>query len=460
MNPAIDKIVQAVLYEGYILYPYRASAKKNRQRFTFGRVYPHDFSMAQNDLEPSSMQTQCLVQAPPATEPELEVILRFLHPMTRDIGALAVPLRKLPELDNPDFFHVVPELEVDGQLHTSWQEVVEHSVHIAPQDMPCAHEPPRTIPFSFEATRSIEPIFDARQRIVGVIVRRQEAVQGEIIIGLEEIDENVSRLTVCVVNRTPVPRALLDDNAEIVMRTFASTHTILHVRQGEFPSLIDPPEALAEAAAACKNIGAWPVLVGDEARQDRDTMISSPIILYDYPKIAKESPGDLYDGGEIDEILTLRIMTLTDDEKREMRGVDDHARRILERTESLPSGDLLRMHGVMRPGVAAEVAVEAALDGDEAFFNPATRVESVTVRGVQLREGDLVRVRPKKRADAMDMALAGRVAMIESIEQDAENILHLALVLEDDPGRDLGLLRQPGHRFFYGTDEVEPLEGE
>jgi len=97
---------------------------------------------------------------------------------------------------------------------------------------------------------------------------------------------------------------------------------------------------------------------------------------------------------------------------------------------------------------------------NEDFFNHATKVDSVTVAGVVLREGDYVRVRPRKRADAMDLALAGRVAMIESIETDAEDKIHLALVLDDDPGRDLGLARMVGHRFFYGADEVEPLEGE
>ena len=177
-------------------------------------------------------------------------------------------------------------------------------------------------------------------------------------------------------------------------------------------------------------------------------MVSSPIILYDYPKIAPESPGDLFDSAEIDEILTLRIMTMTDEEKREMRGVDEQARRILERTEALPSGDLLRMHGVMRETNPA----------DESFFNPATRLQTVSIKGVSLHEGDRVRVRPKSRADIMDMAVAGRIAVIESIEEDAEHKAHLALVLEDDPGKDLGMLRQPGHRFFYGTDEVEPLE--
>jgi len=97
---------------------------------------------------------------------------------------------------------------------------------------------------------------------------------------------------------------------------------------------------------------------------------------------------------------------------------------------------------------------------DEDFFNPPAKQETVSIGGVVLRQGDLVRVRPRNRADAIDMALAGRIAMIESIELDAEDKTHLALVVEDDPGRDFGMARMPGHRFFYGADEVEPLEGE
>lgn len=126
----------------------------------------------------------------------------------------------------------------------------------------------------------------------------------------------------------------------------ASTHTILNVRDGEFVSSLDPPETLREAVAACENTGTWPVLVGEEGA--RDTMLSSPIILYDYPQIAPESAGDLFDGTEIDEILTLRIMTLTDEEKREMRGSDDRARQILERTEMLPVEQLMKLHGALK----------------------------------------------------------------------------------------------------------------
>src|SRR6202008_4816968 len=140
----------------------------------------------------------------------------------------------------------------------------------------------------------------------------------------------------------------LENQDAVLLRTLASTHTVLHADEGEFVSLMDPPDSRRQLAAACKNQGTWPVLVGDESAGDRTTMLSSPIILYDYPKIAAESPGELFDGTEIDEILTLRVMTMTDAEKEEMRQADERARHILERTESLPEDQLLKMHGVMR----------------------------------------------------------------------------------------------------------------
>jgi hypothetical protein len=446
MNPKlVDTVVNAVLYEGYILYPYRASAKKNRQRFTFGRVYPEAYSVAQNGAEPCAMQTQCLIEGRDSAS--LEITVRFLHPMARDIGAVAAPLAEMPALD-VDFFQVVPELEIEGAHFSSWQEAVERPVSLPKLTLGELCGEAKSIPFAFPASRAIGPIWNRNREVAGVIARRQEAVEGVVELSGERVGDTAFRMTIRIVNRTPAPTEVLEDADEILMRTFASTHTILHTPDAQFISLLEPPEVYAKAAAACRNVGTWPILVGEEEKRERDAMVSSPIILYDYPKIAPESPGDLFDGGEIDEILTLRIMTLTEQEKREMRGVDAEARRILERTEALPSEDLLKMHGMMR---SSEIL-------DEAFFNPASRLQTVLIDGIPHKQGDLVRVRPKKRADAMDMALAGRIAMIESIEQDAEDNTHLALVIEDDPGRDLGLLRQPGHRFFYGADEVEPLE--
>jgi len=240
---------------------------------------------------------------------------------------------------------------------------------------------------------------------------------------------------------------LVNSNA-VLLGTFASTHTIIEARGAEFLSLTDPPPESALAATGCDNIGTWPVLVGDEEAGQRDTILSSPIILYDYPKIAPESAGELCDGLEIDEILTLRVMTMTDEEKSEMRGVDEFARRILERTESLGDGDLMKMHGTMR---------DVTFPGGDFFEEATHRLDHVSLDGVSLQAGDRVRINPKGRADAMDMMLAGKIGLIEAIEQDAEDRVHLALVLEEDPGRDLGMMRQPGHRFFYTLEEIEPL---
>jgi hypothetical protein len=91
------------------------------------------------------------------------------------------------------------------------------------------------------------------------------------------------------------------------------------------------------------------------------------------------------------------------------------------------------------------------------FEEAAAPPESVRVFGIELRVGDRVRLCPKKNADIMDMALAGKIAIIEAIEQDFEDHVQLAVVLDDDPGREFGMMRQPGHRFFFSPDEIEPL---
>jgi hypothetical protein len=98
---------------------------------------------------------------------------------------------------------------------------------------------------------------------------------------------------------------------------------------------------------------------------------------------------------------------------------------------------------------------------NEWSLEPASMpLESVTAFGVPLRLGDRVRLWPQKSADIIDLALKGQVAIIEAIERDFEDQVHLAVVLEEDPGRDLGMLRQPGHRFFFSPQEVEPLGSE
>ena len=151
--------------------------------------------------------------------------------------------------------------------------------------------------------------------------------------------------------------------------TFVSTHTILRTGGGEFVLAHGPAGGACEAREECENVKTWPVLAGDEG--DRRTILSSPIILYDYPKIAPESPGDLFDGGEIDQLLTLSILSLTDEEKEEARATDPRAREILDRSEALTEEDLMGLHGVMRGSAMPREPVDPF--EVEGLYQPARR---------------------------------------------------------------------------------------
>jgi hypothetical protein len=434
----LDQIVNAVLYEGYILYPYRPSSKKNRrERFTFGRVYPRDYSESQQGAEPCLKQTECLLQSHGKTS-AIEATVRFLQPMWREVGCGSTEAS----------FRIVPELSIGGTLYQSWQEATEREIALSLGPLETTQSRRISFPFSFPEFRALEPLGAGEPAAAGAaLLRRQESLTGLVEVEAESLTAGLSKITVRVLNRTSMDSSLCEDKDAVIMRTFASTHTILRATGGNFLSLLDPPAEFKEHAAQCKNIGTWPVLVGDEEHQESGTMLSSPIILYDYPRIAPESNGSFFDGTEIDEMLTLRVLTMTDGEKIEMRQVDECARRILERTEAAGAEDFLKLHGTMREVKTAEE-----------FFNPTTRMENVFTDGRELRTGACVRIRPKKGADAMDMMLAGKTAVVEAIEQDAEGRVHLAVVMDDDPGKDLGLARQPGHRFFYSPEEVELVD--
>jgi len=334
----VEKIADAVLYEGYMLYPYRASSVKNRQRFNWGALAPKTYSDAQHGTESWEMQTECLAVI--GDETNLKVKVRFLQLTNREIGRFAVPLSEM----SADF-ELVQTLDVGGRLYQAWQEAVEREVVLPAWDV--GRSADVDFPFSFPETREIEPIRDGNDQIAGVLIRTQREVSGEIRLSIRSrAGESLKKITVLIRNTTPFENAIVSDRDAALLSSIVSTHTILKIEGGEFVSLLDPPDEFAEAAAGCENKGAYPVLAGVEGT--RDCMLSSPIILYDYPQIAPESAGDLFDGTEIDEILTLRIMTLTDEEKREMRSVDDRARKILERTEMMPDEQLLKMHGALR----------------------------------------------------------------------------------------------------------------
>jgi hydrogenase maturation protease len=327
----VDRIVDAVLYEGYVLYPYRPSVK-NRQRWTFGGLYPAVFCSGGSDS--AWNQTECLVEGSAKTE--LDIDVRFLHLIDRTVGAATE--------SGESTFRPVESLRVGDTIHHAWQEAEERDVELTVPLGDIVSRPHRQ-KLEFPGRRWRELLRDDAAVVVGVLVREQQPIEGTIDVGAIDLGNGRFKVTVRVENRTPLEQSPNRDAA--LLRTLVSTHTILAVREGAFVSLLDPPELWREAAAACANVGTWPILVG--APGDTSTILSSPIILYDYPEIAPESPGNLFDGCEIDEILTLRILTLTEDETRAAAGLDGRTRDLMARTEALAREQLSRLHGTMRP---------------------------------------------------------------------------------------------------------------
>ncbi len=200
--------------------------------------------------------------------------------------------------------------------------------------------------FAFDAACEIEPLHDGDGKLAARVCRRREGICGSVEISAQRVADGAYRVRALISNDTPLANVALLRRDDVLLRTCVSTHAILGLEGGEFVSLLEPPEPYRELAAGCRNSGVWPVLAGREG--DRTMVLASPIILYDHPAIAPESAGDLFDGAEIDELLTLRILSLTDDEKRHMRSLDDRTREILERTEMLPQEQMEKLHGAIR----------------------------------------------------------------------------------------------------------------
>jgi hypothetical protein len=296
---SVEKIAAALLYEGYILYPYRSTAIKNRQRWNFGTLYPRVYAEAQRPREPFSLVSECLLVPGHSVSLDIKVSFLQLLPQPRTGSGLADP-----SLD--------------------WDEAIERTSDHCDLSLSALLTAPLRL--------HINP---TAELAASLTIRARTLPSGACILHLEL--QNISQLS-----SGTEPR-----RDEALPQSLVSAHLLLGLTGGEFISLLEPSDLYAVDAKACTNIGVFPVLAGDEP--DRSILLLSPIIMYDYPKTSPESAGDFFDGTEMDEMLTLRVLTLTDDEKQQMRTGDQRARRILERTEALTSQEMLKAHGIVRP---------------------------------------------------------------------------------------------------------------
>jgi hypothetical protein len=305
----VGRIARAVLYEGYLLWPYRESSLKNRHRWTIGGVHPEGCG------DRSRIRTECLVEADPGAA--VAVSVRFLHVVAR-IGAAG----RGEEAREREVR--VPELTLGGGPALARIDIAAGEERTVGEDRADAEDR------------------EAGQELGAGVLRRWEALRGQVEVRAERLGPRLFRVTADVVNTTPWQPG--GTREETMARTLVSAHVVLHAPEGRFVSQTDPPPDLREHAETCRNDGLWPVLAGEDLR----TVLSAPIILYDQPQIAPESPGDLFDATEIDQLLTLCVLALSDGEREEIRAGDPRAREILDRCAALTQEELMRLSGAWR----------------------------------------------------------------------------------------------------------------
>ena len=439
----VRRVADAVLYEGYILYPYRASAQKNRSRWQFGVLMPRDY-VAVDPSESSQLRAECVFEH--AGQPAVEVTVRFLQVQRRH--AAGTP---------------------------TWDEAVEREVTTASSGLALLGH--GTVTRFTVAGGEDTDGEDTATASGQTVVRRRAPLAGSVSVRAMALPGpwQAARLTVVVTNESSDSGGTANTRQDALPAALVAAHLIISVSGGTFISMTDPPEWASPYVGACVNTGCWPVLAGPEG--SRQVVLAAPIILPDYPEIARESPGELFDGTEIDEILTLRTLALSDEEKAAARATDPRAAALIDRIDAMDAPTMAQLHGTIRgmrgvgstdgepgdhAGWAADHAAPAAGDrervpwwdpGADESVSPGT--DAVLVAGHRVARGSRVILRPgARRADAQDMFLAGRAALVEAVLLDVDDTAYLAVTLTDDPAADL----QSAHgRFLYfSPDEVEP----
>jgi hypothetical protein len=386
-------VADAVLYEGYLLYPYRRSSAKNWVRWQFGVIAPREWIEARGPVSDGISgsseswwnQTECLVEGSDQTV--VDVRVRYLQPRHQPSDRPDATLDEAAALEVPTTFTIAEA---------------------------CAG---KTVPLPHSSPGAGE--------VGRLVVRATDmGVRGRLY-KLSARVENTARVDPAA----PRPEAL--------GQAMVATNLLMHASGGSWLSAIDPPEWAQPHARSCRNVRTFPVLAGHPG--STDLVLSAPIILEDHPRVAPESPGDLFDAAEIDEILSLRTLTLTDEEKAEVRATDRRASELLDRVESMPPEAMGRLHGTIR-----------------SIGRPGDRPETVIVAGTRIGNGSRVKLRPRTRGtDAQDMFLTGRSATVETVLTDVDGTRFVAVALDDDPRVEMAA--GPGRLLHFFADEIEPV---
>ena len=433
-------VADAVLYEGYVLYPYRASSAKNQVRWQWGVLMPPDVA-ALDPSERSSNRTDVVVDGSRGT---LRATVRFLQVQRRHVED-ATGAR-------------VDRLDVGDASYAPWDEACEREVVL-------------DVPLDRDLDTSVEVAggTDVEELDGGRLVRVREP----LTVGLRTHAERpvspypVTLVTLRVENRTAGGDPGGDRSGrspEWLRRALVACHVLLELEHAAFVSQLDPPQWASGFVAGCVNDGVFPVLAGPDGQAG--LVLSSPIILYDHPQLAPQSESSFFDALEIDELLSLRTATLTDEEKREMRGTDPRAASLLDEVEDMPPELWERLHGTVRylDAMTALAPPPAPTQLDVPWWDPGSDTsvdpenDSLRIGDADVRRGTRVILRPGvRRADAYDLFLAGRTATVAAVLHDVDGHQHLAVTVDEDPGAELKSAH--GRYLYFAPDEVEPLTG-
>lgn len=428
-------VADAVLYEGYLLYPYRSTSGKNQSRWQFGVLGPQraaELGLGEDD----TLSAQLLVS--PGPDAALSIVVRFLQLQHRAV-----------ERDTGDGFAPVHELTVADRTWLTWDEATECEMSFGPFGA-SELEAPQTLPITIAGGRDVEPVEGGR------LVRSRVELRAELMLRSEP-DDDLLRISLTLRNVAAAPA----DKDAAIAHSLIGTHLLTEVTGGAFVSLLEPPASAVDAVSRCLRHRCFPVLAGPPG--DTTLMLISPIILYDHPEIAAQSEGALFDSTEIDEILTLRVMTLTDEEKAQARATDPRAAEIIDRCDAMSPEALLNLHGVLRnPHAGGDVRslIPEVPEGMD-WWNPladtavAPNIDAVLVNGVRVSRDSRVRLHPCRRADAQDLFYADKVARVTCVHETVDGDQQIGVVLEDDPAADMH--DWYGRYLYFAPDEVEPL---
>jgi hypothetical protein len=443
-------IADAVLYEGYLLYPYRATSSKNQSRWQFGVLGPpgaSDAGLGEDD----TLSAQFLIDGDSELgrakrrgiqlgrakrrEMQLTLVVRFLQ----------LQHRRAERDAGGGVFEPVDELTSGLQSWVTWDEAVERELSFGPFDL-ADLDRPLTLPVAVTTGKDIEDVDGGR------LIRTRSAIAAELTVVVEP-DDGLNRVSVTL--RNTGSAAVDKDGA--VATSLIGTHIIGEVVGGEFVSLLEPPDSAADAVSRCARHRCFPVLAGRPG--ERDLLLISPIILYDHPEIAEQSEGALFDSTEIDEILTLRVMTMTDEEKAQARATDPLAAELIDRCDSMSPESMQQLHGILRnPHAGLIPEIPEGIDWWDPLADNAVRpdLDAVLVNGVRVAAGSRVRLRPSRRADAQDIFFAGKSARVTSVHEDVDGDKYVGVIVEDDP--DVEMPDSYGRYLYFAPDEVEPLD--